>query len=70
MDDVMYYESFDRERNRVPKTEALEYAMERCGIPRVRDKPLDQEFSAMLVEWYFSDWCPVYQEEGEKTEWL
>ena len=59
MDDVMYYESFDRERNRVPKTEALEYAMERCGITRVRDKPLDQEFAAKLVEWYFSDWCPV-----------
>lgn len=70
MDEVIYYESFERESEQVPKSEALQYAMDHCGITQAQDKPLNQEFAAMLVEWYFSDWCPVYQEEGEKTEWL
>ena len=70
MDDIIYYESFERNGERVAKENALQYAMSHCGIMQDPEKPLDQEFTEMLEEWFFSTWCPVHQEEGERSEWL
>lgn len=42
---------------RVYEDEALDYALERCGVVLVDSTPEQQEFCIALVEWYFSgDW--------------
>lgn len=43
---------------RVYEDEALNYALDRCGISLAdSDAPEQQEFCVALVEWYFSgDW--------------
>lgn len=40
----------------VPADEALEYALEQCGVSLIqinRDAPEAAEFLAMIVDWYF-----------------
>ena len=40
--------------------DALEYAMEKCGVVEIDDTaPEADDFKEMLVEWYFSDWVEV-----------
>ena len=44
----------------VHRDDALEYAMEKCGVVAIDDTaPEAEEFKEMLVEWYFSDWVEV-----------
>ncbi len=44
----------------VPATEALDYALQQCGLaflPHAEKAPDHAEFCEMLVDWYFSgDW--------------
>lgn len=40
--------------------DALDYALEKCGVAIVDDGASEsEEFKAMLVEWYFSNWVEV-----------
>ena len=68
---ITAYKGIGPERGRtVPVSDALSYAMERCGVrpsaapadPRDRD-----EFNLMLVDWFYSgNWIPV--EQGDEQE--
>ena len=44
-----------------PAVEALEYALEQCGIVVDARAPAAKEFVEMLPEWFFSgNWIPEY----------
>lgn len=56
----------------VPADEALEYALEQCGVSLIqinRDAPEAAEFLAMVEEWYFDGgWTLVHaDDEGGAT---
>ncbi len=71
--DIVAYRGVGPERGKYIEAEdALDYAMERCGI-RPSAAPADMqdrdEFNRMLVEWYFSgNWLPMEQEDGQEVE--
>ena len=45
----------------VPADEALEYALEQCGVVVDARAPDAKEFLDMMVDWYFSGaWIPEY----------
>lgn len=45
----------------IPAEEALEYALEQCGVVVDARAPAAREFLAMLPEWFFSgSWIPEY----------
>lgn len=53
----------------VANDDALEYAMQQCGITSVvvnEDAPDAEEFLSMLEDWYFSDGWIHVEEEKEK----
>lgn len=54
----------------VPEDEALEYALEQCGVSIImvdKDAPEADEFLAMVEEWFFSGgWTFVNGEEQEQ----
>lgn len=63
------YVGWNENQNIVVQDEdALQYAMERCGIMRPRsvgETPETKEFDAMLVEWFYSgDWMYEKSEES------
>lgn len=53
----------------VQDEDALQYAMERCGVIRplsVGETPDTKEFDEMLVEWFYSgNW--IHEESGESA---
>lgn len=45
----------------IPAEEALEYALEQCGVVVDARAPAAGEFLAMLPDWFFSgNWLPEY----------
>ena len=54
----------------VPSDEALEYALEQCGVSIImvdKDAPEADEFLSMVEEWFFSGgWTFVNGEEQEQ----
>lgn len=53
----------------VPADEALEYALEQCGVSLIlvdKDAPKAEEFLHMVEEWYFDGGWTF--EEGEKQQ--
>lgn len=54
----------------VPEDEALEYALEQCGVSIImadKDAPEAEEFLRMVEEWYFDgSWTFVNGEEQEQ----
>ena len=53
----------------VPADEALEYALEQCGVSLIlvdNDAPEAEEFLHMVEEWYFDGGWTF--EEGEKQQ--
>ena len=54
----------------VPADEALEYALEQCGVSIImvdKDAPESEEFLHMVEEWYFDGgWTFVNGEEQEQ----
>ena len=45
----------------IPADEALEYALEQCGVVVDARAPDAKEFLDMMVDWYFSGaWIPEY----------
>ncbi len=70
---IVAYKGMGPERgNIVPAEDALSYAMERCGIQPSTAPANSQdrdEFSRMLVEWFFSgNWAPVEKDEEADSE--
>ncbi|MPN61511.1 hypothetical protein SDC9_209249 [bioreactor metagenome] len=61
---VIAYEGIFAEKGKtIEAGEALGYVMERCGIQKMPDMPENndfEEFSHMVVDWYFSgNWIEV-----------
>lgn len=70
-----YIGVFQERGHVVPADEALDYAMERCGI-RFADPPRNpkdrEEFKDALVEWFFSDAWERHdgaEDGGEADSW-
>lgn len=60
--EVIGYRGIFREHGKyIPADEALEYALEQCGVVVDARAPFAGEFLDMMVDWFFSgNWIPEY----------